>query len=145
MSTGSWHISPRETRIAVRDWLQEEKATIEQALELESAIYAGAIDGGTYKGKRDWDETIVEAVDTSPVRSLSSSPYDGYESCGCLLDTFERIQHKRPLRDIKGQSLTAFSAALMLRLGHTPKNNPWAAAAVKGIADYVARLEKANG
>jgi hypothetical protein len=39
-------------------------------------------------------------------------------------------------------STEAFALALMLSVGDTPYNSKWARAAVKGIEDYVAEIEK---
>lgn len=143
-------VSTNEMRRAVAGWLREEKATVVQALELQSAVEAGAIAGWSYAGKRvDEGEafTVVDNYqrinDARPTfGSRTSTGIDSDKQCGCLVDTFERIEGGRRVRGVMGEdSSETFALALLIGLGDTPENSRWAKAAVKGIEDYVAEKE----
>ena len=138
-------VTTQEMRRSVKNWLTEEKATVEQALKLESALYAGAIEGSWYEGNREGRHTFAGAIrqyrrETSE-RPRTESGYGG--TCGCLLDTLERIRHSRPIRDMSDDTAKTFSLAMMIGLGDTPYNSKWARAAAKGIEDYLATQEVA--
>jgi hypothetical protein len=127
-------------RKAVKGWLQEEKATREQTLELLDVVYAGAIDGGVYWGDRDNNDG---ELDTSNVRAaglLAALPEDAEndEPCGCLVDTLERIRGDRPEDEMGKHTSTAFALALRIPFGGTPSNNVWSKAAAQGIEEYYA-------
>ena len=137
-------VSTKGFREATKQWLEEEKATVEQALKLLSALEAGAVDGGTYKGKRDYDNERPREVlvfRSQPGNDSRGEARVEARGCGCLVDTLERIKGYRPHRSISGATEEAFSLALMIGLGDTPKNSKWARAAAKGIEDYLATKE----
>src|SRR4051812_33426219 len=122
-------VTTRSLRKAVAGWLREEQATIEQALEVESALYAGAIAGGTYRGNRHWADGPINAV-SEYQKQTKDEPQDGTDytgACGCLLDTFERIKGgRRPFGTLPEESNNAFALALNLGMGNTPSNSKWA-------------------
>jgi hypothetical protein len=146
--TAELKVTPRQMRKSVTNWLREEKATIEQALKLQVALYAGAIAGERYDGDRPSDTDYIEQVSKYQGRT-GDIPEDpaGYESedtsCGCLLDTLERIKGRRPVRGMPDASAQAFSLALMIGYGDTPYDSKWARAAVRGVEDYIAEKEAA--
>lgn len=146
-------VSTRRMRKAVAKWLLEEAVTIEQALELESAVYAGLIAGSSYRGRRhEPGEGIGYDVDWEAERKKGIEAEIDYEdvkfpsTCGCLLDTIEQIKGgRRQAGVIEAFSQQTYNLALTLNLGDTPSNSKWARAAVRGIQDYVAYLEQPNG
>jgi hypothetical protein len=130
-------VTVRQMRKSVREWLWQEKATIRQALQLQSALEAGAIAGDSYQGRRSMSRAVnlIDKVNDAPAPKPD-------EHCSCLLGTFERIKDGAPLAtSIDGASAETFALALMLTVGDTPSNNAWAAAAVVGIEDYVLSQE----
>jgi hypothetical protein len=137
-------------RKAVAEWLKEEAATIVQALELESALYAGLIRGNSYRGQRfETDSDVGLDVDWSAERRKGVKEEQNDDDpiyppkCGCLLDTLEKIKGgRRRSGVIEAFSQQAYNLAMTIDLGDTPDNSKWARAAVKGIRDYVAELER---
>ncbi len=126
----------------VKGWLKEEGATQTQTLQLLNAIYAGVIDGDTYKGKRSDIGAPVIDVYPAPIDFIGpeeqTNAYgDEVPGCGCLLDTLERIQGGRRRAGImKEHSAIAFNLAIKIPYGVGPEKNVWSRAAAEGVEDY---------
>src|SRR4051812_15130012 len=100
--TATLVVTTRSMRKAVTKWLKEERATIQQALQLESALYAGLVDGSSYRGLRyEQGYDIGEDVNWTAERRKGITGEEVDESvyypsrCGCLLDTIEQIKGGR--------------------------------------------------
>lgn len=135
-------VTTRTMREAVKGWLEEERATEVQAIQLLDALYAGVIDGGVYTGDRLGDTATEDLIDEQHnPKDLDAKPDAnllwGDDACGCLVDTLERIRGFKPTRTIKGQTGVTFALAVNIPFGGTPSNNAWARAAAAGIEDYL--------
>jgi len=127
-------------RKAVTEWLREEHATSEQALQLLDALYGGAIRGTSYEGVRDFNTVALMFVEQAPdVVTEDERWSEGNRSCGCLVDTLERIRRERPTLYMDRDTATwvVFALAQKIGFGDTPATNRWARAAVQGIEDYL--------
>lgn len=146
------NVTVQQMRKSVLGWLTEEGATVEQATELLSALHAGAIDGLNYKGKRESDDNApwgdIDHYENVHGRQNADAYNDNEvtlndDSCGCLVDSFERIKQGRPARQMGASTSEAYAFATMIGLGDTPSNHRWARAAAKGVEDYIVWLEAA--
>jgi hypothetical protein len=133
-------------REAMREWLQQERATPTQCLQLLEALYGGVIDGRDYQGSRPayWEDPVVrEQIDEirKDDRRLSGSE-ERYGTCGCLLSELETsIRSTHPKAAIRGPRLRLFVLAFKICYGDTPATSAWCRAAVQGIEDYLTGIE----
>jgi hypothetical protein len=139
-------ITTTQFRKSVTGWLTEEEATVDQALELQSAIEAGAIEGTAYEGHRPYPNGPIREVVAHRKAHGLKTPFLAEmgvdRSCGCLVDTLERIRGGRPSVPMPaGPVAETFALALNIHLGDTPKNSKWARAVVKGIENYLVAVE----
>lgn len=136
---------------SVKGWLEEEKASVVQAMQLQAALEAGAINGGNYQGHRTDNadqpyEDVMRfrrSVFHTYIRNDDLLEDENEKSCGCLVDTLERIKGNRPFREMRTASGETFWLATLIGRGETPSSSKWARAAVRGIAQYIAALEVA--
>lgn len=140
------NISTRQMRKSVREWLAAERATIAQALMLQSAIEAGNIAGSDYSGHRygatDEVGDVARYQRRTETGPSNARALDDGSGCGCLLETFEKLKGYRPRGAFKAEpAKETFALAMMLGMGDTPARSPWAAAAKRGIEDYVIAQE----
>lgn len=134
-------VTTREMRKNVKGWLIEEMATAEQALQLLDALYAGAIAGAVYNGRRSCSEggEVISLVRYNRPSSEKKTEI-ARAGCGCLLGTFEDITTPRET-SITGSSRVVFGLATYIHFGDTPSTSTWARAAARGIEDYLATLD----
>lgn len=130
-------------RRAVKGWLQEERATKGETLQMLDAIYADAIDGGMYAGDCGYssDLEVIKLVKLLEMVPGVKSDYSNSEiplECGCLVGTLEKIRGMQPTHAFTGASAEAFALAKKIPYGATPENSSWARAARDGILDYYA-------
>lgn len=141
-------VTVQQMRKSVLGWLTEEGATVEQATELLSAIYAGAIAGDNYDGRRlsgvlaPWNEVQDFATETG-IFVAHQDEEEVPAECGCLIDSLERIKHGRPTRAMGPATSRTFVLATLIYIGDTPSNSKWSRAAAKGVEDYIVWLEAA--